>query len=183
MKTIIEISGQPGSGKSTIAKHLVEKRGFCLFSVSSYIEKYADSKGLEIAERYDYENAHSEILSDLGRHAITDTIMGSRSRRVVVDGLRVPAYVKRLSEYGGVNIALNASPEQRYGRAMLRHNGIDKPSYEKFLRDEAQEYRSQDPYASSTLTVMEVADYQVDATRPLDVVASEVVAIVDTLIF
>jgi cytidylate kinase len=183
VETIIEITGQPGSGKSSISDHLVETRGFSLFSVSGFIKKYADSKGLEIIERFDYETVHKEILSDLGRHAITDMILGSRSERIVVDGLRVPAYVKELNEHGGVNIALHSPAEQRYGRVMLKHNGIDSPPYEKFLRDEAREYRSKDPYACSTLSVMDAADYHVDATHPLDVVTSEVVSIVDTLIF
>lgn len=182
-KTVLQVTGEPGVGKTETCKHLEQRHGFARILVSDLIRDYAGTKGISLRERADYKAAHLQLLAERGKAAITDIIMDHPSERVCVDGIRVPAYSSRLRELCGSKImALYCPPELRFVRACERGDSLDKQTFEAFLHDEAQEARSLDPYVQSTLTVMEMADYRIDASQPLPAVLEAVDRIVPLVI-
>ncbi len=112
------------------------------------------------------------MLTELGRFAVTNAILEVPSDRICVDGIRVPGHARPLQEYG-IIVAIDCPQDIRYTRAIQRARGLDRLTFDEFLEDEAREARSEDPFSASTLTVMEMADYRIDGSRPLDVVKKD----------
>ncbi len=164
-RVILQITGQPGAGKTEVCNHLVSAHGFTSILVSDLIREYAKPRGIELKERLDFNLAHARLLSELGQYAIPDKIVGTPSDLVCVDGMRVPAHAEKLRSYGSTIIALHCPSDVRFERARQRRAELDKSVYEDFLRDEELEYRNPDPFVQSTLTVMEMADYHIDSSQ------------------
>ena len=182
-RTIVQIVGQPGSGKSEVCNHLAEKYGFTSLLISDLIRRFADDKGILLKERADYRSAHAQLLADQGEYAITDEILKIDSELICVDGMRVPAHAARLrSKARSMIIALNCPARVRFDRSLLRARGIDSPNYEEFLLDEEQDFYNQDPFVQSTGTVMEMADHQVNSSVPLIQVFQTVDAFVEPFV-
>ena len=173
LKTVLQITGEPNAGKSELCKWLEKEKGFTPVLVSDLIRDYARPRGIELRERRDFIDAHTRMLSELGKFAISEAILNTPSSRISVDGIRVPAHVERLRQYGLV-IALRCPPEIRFQRSLERRSPLDKTTYEEFIADEMEEARNEDPYVQSTLTVMDSADYNVDSSRPFNEVVQEV---------
>ncbi len=180
-RTILQVTGQPGAGKTEVCKYLVEEYGFATVLVSDLIRAYAKPRGISLSKRLDYKLAHTQLLAELGQFAISDAIIETPSDLVCVDGIRVPAHAERLRSYGSKIVALHCPPQIRFERAIQRKSALDKTSYEDFLSDEELELRNADPYVQGTLTVMEMADYHIDSSRPLTQVQQSVDAIVAQL--
>lgn len=170
----MQITGEPGAGKTELSQYLVAKHGFTSVLVSDLIRAYAQPRQLVLRDRSDYKHAHTQLLSELGPFAICDMILGTASDLICVDGIRVPAHVKKLQSDGSKVIALHCPPQIRFARASQRQGELDKANYQDFLYDESLEARNPDPFVQSTLTVMEMADYHVDSSRPLTEVLKEV---------
>ncbi len=182
-RLFIQVTGQPAAGKSEVCKYLSETHGFAVASVGKIIETYAALNGVELRERKDYKTAHEQLQAELGKYAIVRSIVDTPAALVCVDGMRVPAYADKLPEYGySRTLALQCPDIVRFARSLLREDPLDKLFLEDFLHDEEQEARSTDPFAQSTLTVMEAADYTINSFRPRNEVNREVSAIVEPLI-
>lgn len=175
---IAQIVGQPGAGKTEACQHLYDFHGLRPILVSDLIREYADIREMALRSREDYSAAHRQMLRELGKYAITETIISKPFERISVDGIRVPAHVERLRQHGPV-IALHCPPEVRYERILARGRELDQPSYTDFLKAEGQQNRSPDPFEISTLTAMEGADYHVDSSQPLDRVKIELSNIIE----
>ena len=171
-KLIVQITGEAGAGKSASADYLAETYGFRKVVVSDMIRAFAIPRGLPLSERSDYKHAHTELIRQLGKHAIPDEIIGLPASLVCVDGIRVPAHAARMRGFGPI-VSLECPPRLRFERALSRTGTLDKPVFEDFVRDDIEESRSDDPYVQSTHTVMEMADYRVDSSVPFDAVAQE----------
>ena len=104
----------------------------------------------------------------------------SSSATICVDGMRVPAHASALHNLGKI-IALHCPREQRIDRSN-RSRDIDQLDIDARIREEERESRNGNPFELSTLTVMEMADYQVDSTRPLGAVLHSVDDIVEPLL-
>lgn len=180
-RTILQVTGEPGAGKTEVCKHLVEEHGFAAVLVSDLIRAYAKPRGIPLRERLDYKFAHTQLLAELGQFAIPDEILETSSDLVCVDGMRVPAHVERLRSYGSKIIALHCPLQIRFQRAIGRSSGLDKTSYEEFLFDEELESRNSDPFVQGTLTVMEMADYHIDSSQALPQVLQSIDGIVAQL--
>jgi dephospho-CoA kinase len=177
-RTILQITGQPGAGKSDVSRHLVKEHEFTRVLVSDIIRAYAIPRGLPTKERFDFRNAHTKMLAELGEHIIVQTIMDTPSDRIAVDGIRVPAHSENLRAVGSKIIAIHCPSGIRYARVVGRQGVFDQTSYEEFLHDEALESRNPDPFIQSTLTVMESADFAIDGSQPHRIVNRNVDAIV-----
>ena len=165
-RIVLQITGEPGAGKTAACAHLVKNFGFTSILVSDLIREYSKPRGIALRERSDYKFAHSELLRELGQQAISEAVLNTPAELVCVDGIRVPAHAERLHRYGKI-IALHCPPAIRFERASQRKGQLDKASYQDFLLDEELESRNPDPFVQGTLTVMEMADYNIDSSQAL----------------
>ncbi len=180
-RLVLQITGQPGAGKTEACRYLTENYGFTSILVSDLIREYANPRGIILRERADYKFAHSELLRELGQQAISEAVLNTPTDLVCVDGIRVPAHAERLHWYGKI-IALHCPPVIRFERANQRKGELDKASYEDFLGDEELESRNPDEFVQGTLTVMEMADYDIDSSQPLPQVLDKLDAFIIPLL-
>ena len=164
-RTIIQLVGESGSGKSESAKYLC-KYGFDPLEVSEAIWDWASHRGIDLAGRQDYMEAHAQIVREVGKQAMTDAILDSTSDRICIDGSLVPANANFLRTYG-VIIALDCSLEIRHPRLMKRRGPLDRISAVDLRSFEEAESRNSDPYTQNTRVVMAAADYHVNSAQPL----------------
>lgn len=181
-KIIILLIGQPGSGKSEASRHLSKTYDFTSVLISDLIREYASTKHIILHERKDYVEAHTQLLKEHGQYVITKKILDSPSGLICVDGIRVPAHVIRLKEYGAVPIALECPPELRFSRTLTRNSGLDKTDYTDFLSDETLESRNTDPFVQNTVSAMKLADYHLDSSKSLLTVLEDMDSIIDLLL-
>ncbi|MDO8657079.1 MAG: AAA family ATPase [Nanoarchaeota archaeon] len=84
---IITISGTPGSGKSTIAKILVEKLQAQRIYVGGIRRELAKEKGMTLMELNDYAQTHPEMDVDVDEKAAAQARkLGQGKKVVVVEG-------------------------------------------------------------------------------------------------
>lgn len=61
----LTITGDLGSGKSTVAKYLIEKYGFNTFSTGAYQRQIAERMNMSTLELNEYAETHPEIDKDI----------------------------------------------------------------------------------------------------------------------
>ncbi|HMS49916.1 MAG TPA: AAA family ATPase [Candidatus Saccharibacteria bacterium] len=181
-KLILQVVGNPGAGKSEVCKHLADTYGFETILVSDLIRSYAARRRLPLHDRNDYKIAHTHMRHELGDDFVPETILATDSKRIAVDGIRVPRHVQTLRQHGSLTIALWCPVQIRYLRTLDRDQGLDKTDFEAFQADERAEYQNDDPFVQSTLEVMQGADYHIDAAGELAVVLGKVDARVAPLL-
>lgn len=181
-RLILQVVGSPGAGKGEVCRHLSDAYGFETVLISDLIRSYAAQRRLPLHDRNDYKIAHTHMRYELGDDFIPKTILATDSKRVAVDGIRVPRHVDTLRQHGALTIALWCPIEVRYLRTLDRDRGLDKTDFEAFQADEAAEYQNDDPLVQSTRVVMQEADYHVDSSKELAVVLGKVDEIVAPLL-
>jgi cytidylate kinase len=121
---VVAVSGQPGSGKTTIARELARVLKVPLVSSGSLFRELAAKSGMDFVEFHKYAEANPEIDKKIDSMAIELAKGGN----VVLEG-HLTAWVVR--PYADLCIYLKASRETRAKRVSVR----DKKSYEEALRE------------------------------------------------
>lgn len=183
-KLILQMTGQPGSGKSESCRFLSEQYAFETVVVSDLIRDYATQRGLELARRKDYKPAHAQMIAELGEYAIVDSIVSSPSDLICVDGIRVPAHsIKLRNNFDSKIFALHCPSGVRFVRNQVRNRATEEGlSYAEFLAEERQENRSNDPFVQVTLTVMEMADFNIDSSGTKEEMLRDIATCVEPLL-
>ncbi len=176
------MSGNPNSGKSTAAQHLSETHGFIVCRPSDLIRGFAITNNLLLLERRDYIRAHIDMVEEYGEDYVVNSILETPGDRVCVDGERIPRHIEKLHSVGAKVLAFWCPLEIRYGRSLVRGEVRDKNSLQAFAEDEAREYCSSTPPYTSVMTVMQMADYHIDASQPIDRMLASVDACVEPLL-
>lgn len=158
---IIGITGTLGAGKGTIVDYLVEHKGFRHFSVRSFLLK-------EIKQRHLPENRDSMVVvandlrSRFSPAYIADELYKLASavgRSSVIESIRTPGEVDLLRSKGNFTLfAVDALPEIRYERVLLRNSETDQVSLETFLENEKREMDSTDPNHQNLRKCIEMAE-------------------------
>jgi len=86
MHQIITISGDPGSGKSTIAQELAKKLKAKRIYVGEIRRKIAKKKGLTLAELNKYAEKHPETDVDIDKKVATKARQLAKKYPVIVEG-------------------------------------------------------------------------------------------------
>ncbi len=81
---IITISGTPGSGKSTVAKILVEKLSASRIYVGGIRRELAKQKGLTLTELNEYALTHPETDVDVDKTAAMQARQQEKHHRVII---------------------------------------------------------------------------------------------------
>lgn len=159
---IIGITGTLGAGKGTIVDFLVNEKGFSHYSVRGYLLKVIRSRGLEenrdnmvsVANELRKLHGNSYIVEQLYLDAVQS------GNNTIIESIRNTGEIEGLRKLGKFNlIAVDAMPEVRYQRIVLRRSETDRISYEEFLDNENREMQSTDPSAQNIRECMDLADF------------------------
>jgi cytidylate kinase len=121
---VIAVSGQPGSGKTTLAKEVARALKVPLVSSGSLFRELAAKSGMDFLEFHKYAETNPEIDKKIDSMAIELAKNGN----VVLEG-HLTAWVVR--PYADLCIYLKASREIRAKRVAIR----DNKSFEEAIRE------------------------------------------------
>lgn len=160
--TIIGITGTLGSGKGTIVKYLIRKKGFTHFSVREFLLH-------EIRKRKLPENRDSMVLvaNDLREKNspsyITDQLYEQslkQNKNAIIESIRTPGEVDSLRSKGEFFLfAVDADPKTRYNRIILRNSETDHIDFDTFVANEKREMTTDDPNKQNLKKCIDMADF------------------------
>ncbi len=148
-KIIIGVAGEVASGKDTVGKYIAEKYQAQALRFSQVLRDILDRMNLEQSQ----ENMGK--LSMYLRKAFGEDILSkglvtqaekSQSELVIVDGVRrLPDIIQMEASEQFYFIYVEASPEKRYERLIMRHNNTDDAgkTMAQFEKDALLEAESQ----------------------------------------
>ena len=174
---IIGITGTLGAGKGTIVDYLIHEKNYKHFSVRAFLIEEIQSRGLEVnrdsmtkvANELRAQNSPSYIVDCLFTRAI------STGDNCVIESIRTPGEIDSLKSKGRfILFAVDADPELRYDRVVLRGSETDKISYETFIQNEQREMNSDDPNKQNLHACIQRADYVFSNNGSLDALTLQV---------
>lgn len=184
-RTILQIVGEAGAGKSESCAYLAEEYGFTVVLVSDIIRKFARTQDIPLTRRQDYLDVHAAMKRQQGVDIVARTILQNPASRLCVDGIRVQNDVERLRHTPGVTsevVALECPPAVRFERAKQRGATLDHLTFKEFLADDLSDAYNADPEQQNTHAVMTAADHRIDALQPFTVVQQALDRIVAPLL-
>jgi CMP/dCMP kinase len=129
----ITISGPPGSGTTSLARHLAEKHGFQLISAGETFRQLAKEKGMSLAQFS--KVAESDLSIDALIDARQKEIAQTRDN-IIVEG-RLSGW---MVEDADLKIWLTAAPSCRAKRIAQRDGGDEYAAREATIIREESEY-------------------------------------------
>lgn len=177
----IALVGDPGSGKTTLARYLEQKHGFFYFEGSDYLRLMAAERNIKLKTRDDYSNFHRQLQLEFGPTVIADYILARPEERITFAGMRSTQNAKKFQSKGGIVVALHAPIEVRFGRrspSELKH----ETTLEDFRRVEIAQHASPDHLGADLQATMNMADIILDTSKPIKQTYRELSKIVDSLL-
>ena len=159
---IIGITGTLGSGKGTIVKYLVKKKGFTHYSVREYLLKEIKKRGLPenrdsmviVANELRKNNSPSYITDQLFEQAL------KQNSNVIIESIRTPGEAESLRTKGEFYLlAVDADPKIRFNRIKLRNSETDQIDFDTFIANEKREMTATDPNKQNLKKCREMADF------------------------
>ena len=132
-KPVIVVSGQPGSGKTTIARGLAQRLGIEHLSSGKLFREYAARLGMDIVEFHRYAEEHPEVDREIDEYVRSRASKGG----VVIDS-HVALWLLR--DLAHVAIYVKASLEVR-ARRIAERDGVSVEDAERELRKREESNR------------------------------------------
>lgn len=158
---IIGITGTLGAGKGTVVEYLKEKYGFVHFSVRDFLKEEVLRRGME-PNRDSFTQVANELRAAHSPSYVTDCLYERAAQQLhdaVIESIRTPGEIDSLQTKGNFRLwAVDADPEIRYCRAVLRNSETDHVTYETFLANERREMTSTDPNKQNLSVCISRAD-------------------------
>lgn len=169
-QVLIGVVGHPSSGKDTVAAHFVAKHGFVHISMGDMIRFYIAEHGMGEATRDLMRIVGTTLREEHGADYFIKLALSNNAdvSHLVISGLRTVAEAKAIKGAGGTLVACTAAIENRYAWARERGRIGDNISFETFKQQEDAEASSPNPEAQNVDAVVEMADYVIENTGPLD---------------
>ncbi len=166
---IIGITGTLGAGKGTIVEFL-KKRGFVHYSVRDFLIEEIKKRGLPIdrnsmvsvANQLRTLNSPSYIVEQLYKKA------EQGNNNVVIESIRTPGEAELIKNKGGYLLAVDAEPQRRYSRIILRQSETDNQSFDEFLEHEKREMFSINPYEQNLSRCIQMADFVLENNKDFE---------------
>ncbi|MFX0050671.1 MAG: AAA family ATPase [Candidatus Hodarchaeota archaeon] len=134
MRLLIGITGQMGSGKTTVAKYLVEKYSFQRMQISGKMREIAQELGLKPTREFlqGIGKFMREIDDDVWIRYLVKEVNLNKSKSIVVDDIRRKNEIDFLSPLGFKFIRIDSPSIKRKERIENRDN--QKISKEDWLK-------------------------------------------------
>ncbi|PJC56364.1 hypothetical protein CO026_00695 [Candidatus Kaiserbacteria bacterium CG_4_9_14_0_2_um_filter_41_32] len=158
---IIGIAGSFGAGKGAVVDFLTKTKNFQHFSASGFITEEIERRRIDV-NRDNMIVVANKLRNSFGPSHIIDSLYNRAKEKggdVVIESLRAVAEVRRIKELGGVVLGIDAEPEIRFQRAMLRKSVKDNVSYEKWLAQEKMESNQDDLSKQNIFGALEESDH------------------------
>jgi dephospho-CoA kinase len=159
---IIGITGTLGAGKGTVVEYLVKERGFRHYSVRAFLLEKIRELGmpenrdsmLAVGNRLRAEHGSSYAVDQLFLRAL------EAGGNAVIESVRTTGEVASLRQKGQfILLAIDADPQIRYERIVIRNSETDKVSFETFIENEQRESISEEPGVPNLQACIKLADY------------------------
>ncbi len=179
---IIGITGSLGAGKGTVVEFLKQK-GFNHYSVREYINNELIKRGLPlnrdnqvlVANQLREMNSPSYIVEQLYEKA------KQNQGNFIIESIRTPGEAEMIKKRGGYLLVVDALPEIRYSRIILRQSETDNVSYDEFLENEKREKYSFDPNHQNLSKCMQMADFRIDNNNDFEYLKKQVEEVLDKI--
>jgi dephospho-CoA kinase len=162
MMNIIGITGTLGAGKGTIVEYLLSGKGFVHYSVRAFLTEEIEKRKMPV-DRNSMVEVANELRTRYGPAYIVEQLYHKAcesGRNCVIESLRTPGEVELLRKKGNFFLfAVDADPQIRYERIIIRNSETDQISFNTFLENEQREMLSTDPNHQNIQRCMEMADY------------------------
>ena len=138
----ITISGNPGSGKSTVGRLLSVKIGLKYVYSGEIFRKNAKKYSMSLEEFGSYCEKHKEIDKELDDYQLEILQKGN----VIVEG-RIAGWIAHLNNITALKVILYTDIETRAGRIVNRESGdIEKRKQEMLNRERSEALRYKNYY-------------------------------------
>jgi len=166
---LIGVVGLNGSGKDTIAKHLVERYGFSHKDFGQEIRDELKVLGKDPLDRNEMHVLANDRRKEFGNNYWALRLLKDYSpkKSLVLTSIRNPAEIVEIRAHGGLIVEVFADQKVRYLRtvARVKANPLehgDVKSFEEFKEKEARELASTDPSKQQLLKCISLAQYRLD---------------------
>lgn len=158
---IVGITGTLGAGKGTLVNYLITEQGFVHYSAREFIVGEITRRGLEVnrdsmtSVANDLRAKHSPayVIEELYRQAFKS------GNNAVIESIRTPGEIEFLKKQGNfILVAVDADPQIRYNRIILRASETDHVSFETFKNNEKREFTTTDPNKQNLGKCIALAD-------------------------
>ena len=156
----ITISGNPGSGKSTVGRLLSNKIGLKFVYSGEIFRKTAKKYSMSLEEFGSYCEKHKEIDKELDDYQLEILQKGN----VIVEG-RIAGWIAHRNNIPALKVILDADFETRVGRIVNRESGdIEKRKQEMLNRERSEALRYKN-YYNIDLKDITIYDLVIDSTE------------------
>ena len=167
---IIGITGTLGAGKGTIVDYLI-KKGFHHFSVRAFIIEEIERRGLTV-DRDSMVIVANDLRLQHGSAYMAEALFKRASEtgeNCIIESIRTVGEIEALRKLGKFFLfAVDAKPDVRYQRVVIRGSETDRISLTTFQENEAREMDSNDPNHQNLRKCIEMADYIFYNDRSID---------------
>lgn len=164
---IIGLTGTNGAGKGTVADILIDN-GFDYHSLSDIIREEITRNKLPLS-RETLIKTGNQLRTKFGPSVLADkTITKINSQNTVIDSIRNPHEVAALKKLKNFRlISVDARPEIRFNRVMLRGRNESVDSLKAFIEIENRE-KSKNTNAQQINLCIDKSDYQINNNSSMD---------------
>ena len=156
----ITISGNPGSGKSTVGRLLSNKIGLKYVYSGEIFRKTAKKYSMSLEEFGSYCEKHKEIDKELDDYQLEILQKGN----VIVEG-RIAGWIAHHNNIPALKVILDTDIETRAGRIVNRESGdIEKRKQEMLNRERSEALRYKN-YYNIDLKDITIYDLVIDSTE------------------
>lgn len=159
---IVWITWTIGAGKGTIVDYLVQKKWFQHFSVRAFLIKEIERRWIPVI-RDNMVIVANDLRAQYGPSYIVEQLYEQAKltgNNTIIESIRTVGEIEALKGKENFTFfAIDADPNIRYERAILRWSETDKISYEKFIDDEQKEMQNEDPNKQNVAKCMQMADH------------------------
>jgi dephospho-CoA kinase len=169
--TTIGITGTIGAGKGTVVEYLKTK-GYKHYSVRNFLLTEIKRRRIEPV-RESMKDVADDLRKNFSPGYIMEELLAEQKRdgvNGVIESIRALGEIELLRK-NAENfhlLAVDATPELRYGRIYARKSTTDNVTYEEFLTYEKTEMSNTEPWKMNLLACIAMADFKLENNGNLD---------------